>query len=435
MRTQVSFGGGNALIELPRQDELPAGAPAEPLAARQKNPSGRYLQKREMILNAAARKFNTLGVRGATLDDIARDVGMNLTSIRHYFRRKDDLVAEGYLRSLAIHEQRLSVALDAGPDRETRVRALVAAYFDLRRSIREGVGPEIMIFGDLRSLSEKHAAVVWPRYVALIDIVRRVVSDPDEVIADRRRVNARAYHVAWQLFRSVFWLSSYPVDAFDWVQQKFLDILLNGVAADGIEPKAQPLELSLPPPADSPWENVLVAATRLINEQGYRGASVEAIAREFKRTKGSFYHHVEGKDDLLNACFNRSVGVLRDAQQAAITSRMSGLDQTFSAVAELMQRQQTARGPLLRTSALMSAEHSALQSMRNEMAQVVLRFSAMVTDGIIDRSLRPCDPRLAGEMMLVTVNCASQIHNWTRSVTPENIVEYYARPLFKGIFA
>lgn len=423
------------MIELPRQGQLPAGAPDEPLAAQQKNPSGRYLQKREMILNAAARKFNTLGVHGATLDDIAGDVGMNLTSIRHYFRRKDDLVAEGYLRSLAIHEQRLSVALDAGLDRETRVRALVAAYFDLRRSIREGTGPEIMIFGDLRSLSEEHAAVVWPRYVALIEIVRRAVSDPYEIITDRRRVNARAYHVAWQLFRSVFWLSSYPVDAFDWVQQKFLDILLNGVAARGVEPAAQPLGVSLAPPAGSSWENVLVAATRLINEQGYRGASVEAIAREFKRTKGSFYHHVEGKDDLLKACFNRSVGVLRDAQREVIASRLSGLDQTFSVVSELMQRQQTALGPLLRTSALMSAEPAMLQYMRDEMAQVVLRFSAMVTDGIIDGSLRACDPRLAGEMMLVTVNSASQIHNWTRSVTPENIVEYYALPLFKGILA
>lgn len=422
------------MIDTQRKDEPPAEPQAGAPAAQLRAPSDRFLQKRELIFEAAARKFNMLGVRGATLEDIAQDVGMNLTSIRHYFRRKDDLVAEGYLRSLAIHADRLSVALDAG-DREARVRALVAAYFDLRRSIREGAGPEIMIFGDMRSLSPEHAAQVWPRYVELIGIVRRAVSDPDEIIADRRRVNARAYHVAWQLFRSVFWLPSYPIDAFGWVQQKFADILFNGLAAPGVDPVSRPLGTNTRPPAEGSWESFLVAATRLINDQGYRGASVEAIAREFNRTKGSFYHHVEGKGDLLNACFNRSVGVLREAQQAAIGSRMSGLDQAFSAVSELMQRQQTALGPLLRISALMSAEPAALDHMRREMAQVVLRFSGMVTDGIIDGSVRPCDPRLAGEMMLVTVNSAAQIHNWTRSVTPENIVDYYARPLFKGIFA
>ena len=129
-------------------------------------PGGRFQQKRELILDASARRFNAQGVRGATLEDIARDVGMNLTSIRHYFRRKDDLVAEAFLRSIAVHVAHFEEALHAG-DREARVRLLVKRYFALRRSIREGKGAEVMIFGDLRSLPEEHAALVWPRYIEL----------------------------------------------------------------------------------------------------------------------------------------------------------------------------------------------------------------------------------------------------------------------------
>jgi hypothetical protein len=34
----------------------------------------------------------------------------------------------------------------------------------------------------------------------------------------------------------------------------------------------------------------LRAATRLVNEYGYRGASVDRIAAELRLTKGSFYH-------------------------------------------------------------------------------------------------------------------------------------------------
>jgi AcrR family transcriptional regulator len=398
-------------------------------------PSGRYLQKRDQILDAASRKFNTLGVRGATLEEIARDVGMNLTSIRHYFRRKDDLVAAAFLHSIAIHTERLVVALEAG-DREARVRSLVSAYFNLRRSIREGAGPDVMLFGDMRSLSDEHAALVWPRYHDLFAIVRRVVAEPAEFNADRQRVNARAYYLISQLFRSVFWLPSYPTDSLGWVETKFTDILFNGLAASGIEPAlSAPLAPDRMAPAGSSWESFLLAATMLINEQGYRGASVDAIARKLNRTKGSFYHYVEGKGDLLTACFNRSLGVLQEAQRNAIATETRGLNQAFSAVADLVRRQQTPAGPLLRSSALMSVDAGAREHMLGELAQVVTRFSGMVTDAIIDGSGRPCDPRVAGEMIMVTVNSAAQLHNWAKHVTPEHAVDLYARQMFKGLFS
>lgn len=396
---------------------------------------GRYQQKRELILGAAARRFNTQGVRGATLDDIARDVGMNLTSLRHYFRRKDDLVAEGFLRSIGAHAERMRPAIHVTGGREARVRALVKLYFGLRREIREGSGPEVMIFGDMRSLSEEHGSQVWPRYTELFGIVRSVVADTAEMAADRRRANALAYLLCSQLFRSVFWLPFYPVDQFAWVEDKFADILLNGLAAPGMTfaAPAPPAEVTAPSPTS--WESFLLAATGLINEQGYRGASVEAIARKLNRTKGSFYHHLDGKGDLLAACFNRTLGLLQDAQRTALATETRGMNQAYAAAYALVRRQQTAAGPLLRSSALMSVEPASRDRMMAELAQVVTRFSAMVTDGIIDGSARPCDARIAGEMIMVTVNSASQMPNWVKGVTPDNAFDLYARPLFHGLFS
>lgn len=401
-------------------------------ALRSQAPGERYQQKRELILDAASRRFNTQGVRGATLEDIARDVGMNLTSIRHYFRRKDDLVAEGFLRSLASHAERFTDALDAG-GREARVRRLVTSYFAMRREIREGRCPEVLNFGDMRSLSDEHGAQVWPRYVELFDIVRRAVSDPAETAEGRRGGRGVAYLVCALLFRSVFWLPYYPADAFEWVGEKFADILLHGLVAPGVtlrEP-ALPAE-PVAPPATS-WESFLLAATALINEQGYRGASVDAIARKLGRTKGSFYHHLDGKGDLLTACFNRSTGLLQDAQREALATQTRGIDQAHAAIAALVRQQQTAAGPLLRSSALMSVEREARERMMAELAQVVSRFSGMVTDGIIDGSARPCDARIAGEMLMVTANSASQMPRWVKGVTPDTAFDLYARPLFHGL--
>ena len=397
-------------------------------------PGGRFQQKRELILDASARRFNAQGVRGATLEDIARDVGMNLTSIRHYFRRKDDLVAEAFLRSIAVHVAHFEEAMHAG-DREARVRLLVKRYFALRRSIREGKGAEVMIFGDLRSLPEEHAALVWPRYIELFNITRTVLADPSELAADRQRVNARAFFLISQLFRSIFWLPAYPVDQFDWVEAKFADILIHGLAAPGADLKSPPALVEMAPPPVMSWESFLLAATSLINEQGYRGASVDAIARRLNRTKGSVYHHLDGKGDLLAACFTRTLGLLEDAQRRAHAAETQGLAQAYSATAALARRQLTAMGLLLRSSALLSVEPGPRDRMLADLAQVVTRFSGMVTDGIIDGSIRPCDARIAGEMIMVTVNSASQLPNWAKGVTVDNILDLYARPMFRGLFA
>jgi AcrR family transcriptional regulator len=400
----------------------------------ERSPSERYLQKRALILEAASRKFNAQGVRGATLEDIARDVGMNLTSIRHYFRRKDDLVAAGFLRSIAAHAERFEAALQAD-GREARVRALVSQYFGLRREIREGAA-DMMIFGDMRSLPEEHAAQVWPRYVGLFDIVRTIVADPGELESDRQRVNARTHFLMAQLFRSVFWLPAYPVESFGWVEGKFVDILFNGLMAPGAKlAPLPPIVANDEAPRASSWESFLLAATTLINAQGYRGASVDAIARKLNRTKGSFYHHMEGKGDLLAACFNRSLGLLKDAQADAIRAQAQGLNQAYAATTALLRRQQTPAGPLLRSSALSSAEGDGHDRMMREMSQVVTRFSGMVTDGIIDRSGRPCDPRIAGEMIMVTVNSASGVKGWVKGVSADNIVDLFAKPMFEGLFA
>ena len=119
-------------------------------------------------------------MRGATLADVAAEVDLNLTSIRHYFQKKDDLVAAAFLRSIEVHQARLEKSKRIGPP-EARVRDLVHRYFEFRRQIRTGEHPEIMIFGDLRSLAEPHASEVWPKFVDMFRSVRELVADPDEI--------------------------------------------------------------------------------------------------------------------------------------------------------------------------------------------------------------------------------------------------------------
>ena len=374
-----------------------------------------------------------LGVRGATLEDIAIDVGMNLTSIRHYFRKKDDLVAAGFLRSIDVHMARTELSKSAG-SREARVRDFVRRYFEFRRRVRAGEEMDVMSFGDLRALAEPHASQVWPRYVDLFRSVREIVADPEEREQDRHRVNARAHLLISQLIRSVYWLPEYPDSELDRVEARFTDVLLNGIAQPGTSLHGM-VELSEKAPPDKrSWESFLLAATRLINQQGYRGASVERIARQMNVTKGSFYHHNDNKQDLISACFDRTFGVVRRALVLAEEATGSGWDRACAAARVLVRYQLSEHGPLLRSSATSALPDEAhRERVRRTMIQMTERMVCVLVDGMMDRSIRPVDPSITAQIAIGLINAAAELRRWVPGATRDNAVDLYARPMFLGL--
>ena len=104
-------------------------------------------------------------------------------------------------------------------------------------------------------------------------------------------------------------------------------------------------------PADAgPVDAFLRAATALVNEQGYRGASVDMISARLHVTKGSFYHHNDNKLDLIAACFDRTFTVVRQALEAAESGGGSGWSRACAATRALVRFQLSDEGPLLRLS-------------------------------------------------------------------------------------
>ena len=66
-----------------------------------------------------------------------------------------------------------------------------------------------------------------------------------------------------------------------------------------------------------PRRKLLDAALHVIRMQGYAGSSVDDICREAGVTKGSFFHHFKGKEDLAIAATEHWTGLTGNLFEAA----------------------------------------------------------------------------------------------------------------------
>src|SRR6201999_3486092 len=101
--------------------------------------------------------------------------------------------------------------------------------------VRLGEEPDVIQFGDLRAMGEPVSAEIWPLYAGFFRAVRELLSEPEERRADRPRINARTHTMISQFLYSVFWLPDYATEDFDRVEARFSDLLINGLAAPGVD--------------------------------------------------------------------------------------------------------------------------------------------------------------------------------------------------------
>ena len=398
--------------------------------------TARYAKKREAVVAAATAILNQRGVKGMTLADVASSVGLITTSVTYYFKKKEDLASAVLLSGIARFDGLISEALEEATP-QTRLHRFVTLYLDMKARIRTGEAPAIPTFSDVRALTQPHLGHVSAVYAEMFRKVRSLFDAPGFDWLDRRGANARTHMLMEQLFWASVWLPRYELEDYPRIRDRLFDILENGLGVAGAVWAPGVLEVESPATCDpqaASRETFLVAATRLINRQGYRGASVEKISAELNVTKGSFYHHNEAKDDLVVQCFDRTFEIMRRTQSAAMKLDGDQWTRLTTAAAALVEHQLSDQGPLLRTSALSALPEAIRADMVRQSNRVSDRFSAMISDGVAEGSVRPVDPVIAAQMLNATLNAAAELGFWVKGVEVDEAAALYARPMLMGVF-
>jgi AcrR family transcriptional regulator len=396
--------------------------------------TGRYLQKRDVILAAASEVFNRRGLKGATLADVARQAEINANSLTYYYPRKESLAADCVTRTIERLDELVAASMTERSV-SARVQAFFQRWFAQLADIAEGRQAELITLYDLRALSGAHFTKAAARYADFFRSARGLIDDPSEG-ASRLKRNLRTALFVGLTHGVRTWVERYESDDYARTGERMADVLLSGLLKEHIE--FPPLNDESCHAADeeqtSQRDLFLRAATKLINQQGYVGASVDKICARLNVTKGAFYHHISAKDDLVTDCFNRSFGIIRKAQAAAKARSGNFASQLVWCGASLVRHQLSVDGPLLRYTALAAVPEAIRSTMRRDMERLTERYAGMVADGIGDGSLRPVDATIAAHMLDTAINTAAELREWQpREERTAAHLDGYLLPLLEGL--
>lgn len=399
-----------------------------PGAPPSRTPSRRYMARRDAIIASAIREMNRHGVRGMTLGDVAARLDLVPTGVIYYFRNKEDLAAAAFERSIG-RIRELAELSRAHPTERERIKAFIDLFIGLQQRIELGDAEPLTVFNDVRALN---CQSVNEAYVGMFRSVRSLLDRRE--LRTRSDLNARTHLLINALTFVNAWIYTWRVEDYPRIAQRVASILLDGIPKGGDVPGARILDLQ--PGGDDidegSAEHFLRAATQLINDEGYHGASVDRISSKLNVTKGAFYHYNATKDDLVVACFQRTFDVLWRAIDAAESGGDGGLEVIHSLLFALVQLQ-VGPAPLLRTSALSTVPQDIRDDLMFRLRQITIRLGSMLCDGIADGSIRPLDTAITAQILTAGINAASELSWWQPGETPEVGALVFIEAMMRGI--
>jgi len=178
----------------------------------------------------------------------------------------------------------------------------------------------------------------------------------------------------------------------------------------------------------------MATATRLFRERGFHATSMQDLAQALRMNRGSLYHYIVGKDELLWLILVRAFDLLEARVVPILDSGTPPVDRIRGAIREHLRVAADHADELsliqieLRS---LSLEHRAQMIERRNAYEGLWR--AAISEGIADGSLRDFDVRLAGIGILSACNWFTQWYRPNGSLSVDEVAERFCDLFLTGL--
>ncbi|MDG6080265.1 TetR/AcrR family transcriptional regulator [Erythrobacter litoralis] len=390
--------------------------------------------RKAQILEIGNRALAAGGIADLDLAEIANEVGIKPSSLRYYFKNREDLAEAIFHKRI----EDVGASLMAAGQNDT-LTGMIGTFFQIEldnyAGYLKGKIDRRAQIGETRTLDRSRRSRVAARFMTLLERTRKML--------EARGVQPRKDSPllpAQMLLELCFWLPAWIEHFREWEFGSVRDDLAS-LFCHGIAKKEPAFDLSLHRNSRitemldtaSPQDNFLKAATILVNQRGYRGTSIDAISASLGVTKGSFYHHHTEKQRLVEQCFHSSYDRISAFQRDASTLDSDPLAAIATVLSAIVNAQISDDAPLVRYSALPGLPNTIRRSTIAGANALDRWFVGQLTRAHkSEHVMVDVDPYIATQFMSVFANAAYDTVKLYRSEPNELLAGTILDAIFFG---
>jgi len=186
--------------------------------------------------------------------------------------------------------------------------------------------------------------------------------------------------------------------------------------------------------ASSKEEEIFTEAVRIFREKGYHATSVQNIADAVGLQKGSLYHYISSKEELLFKIFERSTGELTLELETIVASGDSPTVQLCRAIeahlTALCEHLDIYSVYLSERRVLSGRTHSHVRAEGERHARLLERI---IQQGIAAKDFRAVDSKMTAHAILGMCNWLYQWYSQTGRLKPHEIAEIFSDLVVDGL--
>ncbi len=181
-------------------------------------------------------------------------------------------------------------------------------------------------------------------------------------------------------------------------------------------------------------EEILATAVRIFKEKGYHATSMQNIADAVGLQKGSLYHYLSSKEDLLFQVFERASGELTQQLKDILAANDPSVIKVRRAIqAHLIQlcNQIDIFSVYLSERRALNTRHYAKVRAEGELQARLIE--KIIQQGVASGELATADSKIAAHAILGMCNWLHQWYSPGGRLTPEEIAKIFGDMVVDGL--
>ena len=178
---------------------------------------------------------------------------------------------------------------------------------------------------------------------------------------------------------------------------------------------------------------VILTAARAFRQRGYHNTSIDDIASLLNVTKPTIYHYVDNKEEILFECFRSGLDQIQSAFKETLPSNSTAMTRLTAVMRRYVQAITSEFGWCMvraEDQDLSPVMSKRINTLKSEIDQGIRK---LIKEGIADRSIRPCDPKITAFALAGGMNWIAHWHREGAELSPDQIADRFIETFVNGL--